>query len=528
MATYGYDKLYVSCDSEKTKASGSLYEFVKKENNIKDTSKWLHIGDNVLADIQNAKSKGIETHYYKPPRQRAEYIEAKTSIQESIMTAININDIYNGKYIDRLEKLGKESISPIFYGFCDWLSKMTYSQEKIIFLSRDGHFPKQVFELLKEKRGLKTQTQYLYTSRKAYQIPAYVLMTKKEAIEQLTLWNSDLDHKLKIKEIYKQVGLDSKKFEKEILSLGLKSEEEVLTVQNRDKVKKLISLTFGAIRASLEEKLSLVKEYLETQGINNLEQINVMDIGWRGSVQHAMQKILDKDIIGFYFGTTENLYEEVRLNSFGYFFDAGLPFENKQFVVDNIMMFELIFNSSEQSLNSFKRDENGNVVPVFSNKENTYKNELTKIQDAALESIKKIIEYDDYLSGISSKVCLKNYINFVKEKNYEDMIAFKKLSNDVGVNDDDAKYVTSISKVDFLKKNEKAFKKIKYSLWRDAYVIEGIDSEQELEEFYKKNNIKYKKKVRRNSDNITYIQKIVSVPYSIYYGTKNNLKKIFK
>ena len=311
-----YKKLYVSGEVNKTKGSGSLYDLVKKENKIKDNSKWLHIGDNKGSDIMSAQNKGINAFYYEPPYTKIS--QRNMPLKESIMHAIQYNKTKNGLEVETFNKIGIECVSSIFYGFCDWLARLTKAQDNLIFLSRDGYFPIKVFDLMKEKRGLDIFTKYLLTSRKAYQVPAYALMDKKDVIEQLTLWNSQLGHTITIKDVYKQVGIDAKEFIEEIHNFGFKDENVVLDFSNREKVKKLIALTYGKIKENLEARLELVKEYLKQEKMDTFEQLNIVDIGWRGSIHNAMQKILPNDVMGFYFGTNEFVYDEIRLNTFGY------------------------------------------------------------------------------------------------------------------------------------------------------------------------------------------------------------------
>ena len=56
----GYEKLYVSCEYEKSKWNGELYEVVKQEY----SGKIIHIGDNRQSDVVMARKKGIDTCYY--------------------------------------------------------------------------------------------------------------------------------------------------------------------------------------------------------------------------------------------------------------------------------------------------------------------------------------------------------------------------------------------------------------------------------------------------------------------------------
>ncbi len=53
----GYEELYVSCEYEKSKAEGSLYEVVKRA--YPDTDSMIHVGDNPVSDVKKCKETRI-------------------------------------------------------------------------------------------------------------------------------------------------------------------------------------------------------------------------------------------------------------------------------------------------------------------------------------------------------------------------------------------------------------------------------------------------------------------------------------
>ena len=48
------DKIYLSCEVMKTKATGNLYEYVLKEENV-EPQNMIHIGDNYKSDYEIPK-----------------------------------------------------------------------------------------------------------------------------------------------------------------------------------------------------------------------------------------------------------------------------------------------------------------------------------------------------------------------------------------------------------------------------------------------------------------------------------------
>lgn len=99
-----YDENYVSCEIRKSKYQGDLFEYVKDKKKI-DVKDWIHVGDNEYSDINNAIKHGITTYHYKKIIDRTKYKDLDTSIESSIVTAIQINKIYNGKSLGLLGKI---------------------------------------------------------------------------------------------------------------------------------------------------------------------------------------------------------------------------------------------------------------------------------------------------------------------------------------------------------------------------------------------------------------------------------------
>ncbi len=56
------DTIYVSCEIGATKASGSLFEYIRQKENIAYRN-WHHYGDNAHSDVQVPKKLGIHAHF---------------------------------------------------------------------------------------------------------------------------------------------------------------------------------------------------------------------------------------------------------------------------------------------------------------------------------------------------------------------------------------------------------------------------------------------------------------------------------
>jgi hypothetical protein len=97
----------------------------------------------------------------------------------------------------------------------------------------------------------------------------------------------------------------------------------------------------------------------------------VIDLGWYGSIQKALQGLFQKEKIttrmtGYYVGTREGFAESLTdgLSAFSYAFHSGRPRKISKVISGNCEVIENMCSSIEGSLLSF-RIEGGRVVPVF-------------------------------------------------------------------------------------------------------------------------------------------------------------------
>ena len=162
----GYEELYVSCEYEKSKAEGSLYEVVKRA--YPDTDSMIHVGDNPVSDVKNAKKHGFEVFYYLNVNRNALLYR---SYDMSAVVGGAYRGIVNNKLYNGTEQLPMEYEYGYIYGglfvlgYCNFIH--TYAREhgidKLLFLSRDGDILRQAYAVLFPEE----KTEYVYWSRAA-------------------------------------------------------------------------------------------------------------------------------------------------------------------------------------------------------------------------------------------------------------------------------------------------------------------------------------------------------------------------
>lgn len=489
-AGYNLDSknIYISNQYRKNKGTGSLYQYVSEERKL-SFDKWLHIGDNTHSDYNKPIELGMLAYNYKnvSTYRQVNY----NSIAEAIIVGIQNNYLYNGLEIDYWDKFGVLYLSPIYFGFTDWLYKMTVNFDNLFFLARDGYLIEKIYKLFPNINN--KFINYIYGSRKTIQIPAMLDDSKDYMINFMTQDNSLESSSVTLGSLFEKSLLGKKDiYLPAIKCYGFNSYDDLITDDNRYLAIKLIANFYDDVRLSLESEREILNKYLKQEGLYDFDHVNVVDVGWAGSIQDSLRNILNKDVRGYYFGTIDTNKKDYLSESFGYYFDLDKPLSNKNSVFSQVMMYEIIFSAPHGSTIGYKKEKD-KIVPILDNNKD-YNEVVEKFQNASFNIIKEYIKYYDYFDQLDKKFCLNNYINYLERYDYEDMLMFSKISNDFLIGSSISyPYVETIKK-----ENVKDYYRLLLngkakSLWQGAYVIEGIDNYQDVKKFLKQNGIRNNK-----------------------------------
>lgn len=213
----GYEKLYVSSEIGLTKEQKSLYKYVQKDLNCKDTSSFIHIGDNYHSDIENSSACGWNKAHiskasdiilnYNPDIYGGEvfnklYLNSffKEDYRNSFndftsvrsILAMSANKFFDNPYVSvnpwsdfnaDPRMIGYSALGPHLLALCMWIYKIVKREKigTIHFVARDGFLVKQAFDLF-NFTGVKTN--YIRVSRKA------LVLADVESVEDIySLYN---------------------------------------------------------------------------------------------------------------------------------------------------------------------------------------------------------------------------------------------------------------------------------------------------------------------------------------------------
>lgn len=413
-----FDKVFLSSSIGHTKAKGNIYRFVVDELGC-EPEQILHIGDNYESDVVMAKKNGIKTYYYEKPIVRAlhdpifknekfpQLVKRKKSLEESFYLAKIVNKYYCDITQEQTHSedgfwynFGYKNIGIIFWGFISWLidSSAEDSIEKIFFLSRDGYIMKEVYDLASEYHENLPPAEYLYASRRALNIPSIVEFNDLD-IDFLLSGTSTL----KVSQFLQRAGLEPNNYVQEIKVVGFNDmNQEVISGKDYVMLKSLFDLLASDVKelAELERKNLIIS--LNSVGILDKKKVAVVDIGWHGSMQYSISRVLkalgkDIEVQGYYFGTKRKAvkFYNKGMNMSGYLCNFGSPKYYNSIIKLSTEIFEFIHSAPHGSVIKYACEDQG-IKPVLE-KSDLGSNEVRKVKMMHMGALEFISEYLEHL-----------------------------------------------------------------------------------------------------------------------------------
>lgn len=407
----GYEELYVSCEYEKSKAEGSLYEVVKRA--YPDTDSMIHVGDNPVSDVKNAKKHGFEVFYYPNVNRNALLYRAydMSAVVGGAYRGIVNNKLYNGT-----EQLSMEYEYGYIYGglfvlgYCNFIH--TYAREhgidKLLFLSRDGDILRQAYAVLFPEE----KTEYVYWSRAA----ATKLMARYNRYD---FFRRYLYHKADgtytIEQILKSMRLEF------LLDRLLQQlpHEIYLTSGNVRQVKRFLEANWQEVTVVYDRESKAAELYYK-KVLGDSRNALAVDIGWAGSGAIALDYLVQKawklpcSITGAVAGTnsvhnfevdaSEIFLQNGKLAAYLYAqsFNRDLWKKHDPNTDDNIF-FELLLASPTPQFLGFELDEvSGEVLYLFG-KMDANPEGMKEIQSGILDFVR---DYQKHFSGYPYLFCV--------------------------------------------------------------------------------------------------------------------------
>lgn len=463
-----YEKLYLSSELKLTKSKGTIFEYVLNDLKISKEN-IVHIGDNKKSDYLKPKSLGIPAIWY----QRNFYkIHKNLDVEEENKFYYNSLNSFIENHIDISKnyfwKIGYETFGPLLYSYTKWLQEnfLKEKYEKVFFLARDGYIMQKAFEMINLSQ---ISNEYMYASRRALIVPTIWMYDNLEDI----LANMFLGSRISINALVKRLGLNPKEKQELLKQNNLELDTNLNTseiLKNENFLKFYEQVEDEIKMNSKNEYDNLLKYYHEIGFAGN---IAIIDIGWFGNMQNALNNIIKKsnmkvDLTGYYVGIVPDSENQEKNKMKGFLFEKNKNedlYLKKKFFNS---IFEMIFLSTHGSVKKYNGQDSKVDLYEFEYENSETEKDIREIQNGALKFIEDFCtsKSNRYID-INERISIYNMISFGNTPELEDTEKF----GDMIFYDDDNFYLAKPKKLSYYIIHPKEFyNEFMKSVWMPGFL----------------------------------------------------------
>lgn len=364
----------ISCEYGTSK-TGNLFEELKAVSGEADI---LHVGDDIVADIESAKRHGINTFQIYSAAELLELVgglklsETENSLSDQIKVGMFVANLFNSpfQFEDDEKRIHAEDAKDVGYLFCapmimdftKWFeeeSKDAGNTNRWL-CARDGYLLKRLYEIMFPSQ----KAEYFYTSR---------ISAIRAGVESI----DDIEY------------VDGMKFSgecKENLKIRFGISAEFLDTADIDNGQEGLLKYSKAILDNSKRKKDNNLKYIEKLDVQ-YGSISFFDFVAKGTSQMYIQRLTQNPIKGLYFLQLEpEFMKDKNLDIKPFYTEME---RDSSAIFDNYYILETLLTSPEASVDEF--DEEGN--PVFAKETRTDKDIacFMRAQDGIIEYVKKYI-----------------------------------------------------------------------------------------------------------------------------------------
>ncbi|MGC4411002.1 MULTISPECIES: HAD family hydrolase [Rhizobium] len=378
LAYHGLDKIVpeglVSCDFMLNKRTGRLFSYVHKLYGVKP-HQHVHIGDNPYADVETPRRLGVEAVSYVPKEAHAArglreslfvsrealFFELHSSSQQLAKEAVDSFE----KHEAAAFQIGVQA-APLFIGFALFIAEQALIEapDQMFFFTREGEFFYRVYNTLfadNKHAGCRLPpSSILAVSRQA----TFAASLGEVDIGELQrVWS--LNTQQKVSTLFSILDIEPTMFVPLLERLRLRLNELVVNPQEDDRILALFKNEefLAKARSKASSKREELTAYLYQCGVRAGQKLGFVDIGWRGTIQDNIARVLPgNDTVGYYLALRRFLNEQPR-NVRKLAFGPDERYTTDMQFFETFEPLELICNSANGSVSGYQKQDN-HVIPV--------------------------------------------------------------------------------------------------------------------------------------------------------------------
>lgn len=379
-------KIFVSSDYNARKSTGNLYNKVLDVLNI-EPSDMMMIGDNIESDYNIPRRLGIKSIHLKYVDTTIKY--EKKELENYLFNEMFVSNVdrpfngYTGSIVLFISKLYQELVKK--------------KCKSVLFCSREGQLLKKLFDIYQDNINSpqKIASHYFFVSRRSTMLPA-LKKIGEEKFEKIFRQFTTIS----ISDFLFSIGFNKEEMRHIINSSKIRPETIIIDKVEDVNLKKILeNEEFVKI---YDAKRICQKKYFfnYVKSMNDdmyTDGINIVDIGWKGTIQDNIEEALDHKVKvnGFYFGLNiPGNSGKIFDNKEGIVF-SNVPKKSKNFNVftKDYMIYERIFVANHGSVLGYTLCSDS-VIPELSSNESEIEiyQYVEKFQKDLIRSFIRLIE----------------------------------------------------------------------------------------------------------------------------------------
>lgn len=477
-----YSRLFISCEENKTKLSGELFEVILDELKIKP-SDICHIGDNPRTDIESPKKHGIQAFKRMIQQNNIEMYYSKRNILDT--------DILNTFTQNHLEpiaderkkiqaRIGYSILGPLLFSFCSWI-KSVYNEkraDKIAFVAREGYLIKLAYDIIYATE--EANTEYVRLNKNVIRWPS---LCKNPTVEQF-------EESIPYRKMYSGEELAR------LLSISPQFVGKLLqehgfctkNIQRSDFKTVEFKTVFDKIleheKVEMHEQYALLIGYLKQIGAIDKRTLLVNN-SVNGSAQRSIRCLTDNNIVGIQFATSSKCLSELGSSVRVWLEEIeSTNYEKQMFVQYSIVLEHLMFEMAGTAQYLYEEGDTIKVKCDSVGAEEKNVEIVRPIQKYALQFVKDWQKYGE-TNIIETGAGFHRYMEFLLNPKKEDALLIGSI---IDSDYDGAHKLFDVKENERLTYSEaKKYEKVK---WQHGYYMTQENGIQQKEIFDMEKRIK--------------------------------------
>lgn len=410
--------LFVSSSYGLRKQDGRLFDKVLEELQLPGSS-IIHIGDNPEPDGLEASAKGLKPIIFRSandrfvsPGGRIDLVweDRDESLPSSIALAITSSvfdrradvkpigksSLFNGD----AKLLGTHALGPLLLEFARWLHATARREryKHLYFLSREGLLFQRAYQIVAEHEGGGPECSYLRASRRSALAAAIWSIDDVARLVFKKMTATSLRHILE----YKLGFNNAERFASQVVASGFNDLDQVIDLgRERQKLMRFFETTREEIIAHAHDERLSMTAYLTREGLTSetAKSSALVDVGYAGTIQRQIGRILGETPNGLYIGTTSDIraLDKINVRSDAFLFsDIDLSRNDTSGRYhDYVSVYEALLCAPEPSFKRAITKPDGSIELEFNDESITpgHATLVSEIHEGALEFIREAYRF---------------------------------------------------------------------------------------------------------------------------------------